>query len=104
MSQSERGSADIKTVATMLLLIILAFVFFWQLGFLPHTGPDKVIWWQGFIQGFFAIPNLIYLQFNGDKTLDIYQSGAGVYYTVCWIVGIAIPVVVGCAALFGRRH
>jgi hypothetical protein len=80
-SNTRSAIAIVAVIAIYVLLIGLAVVgFIWQRGFMPHVGAGSMEWWQGFVQGAYVLPNFIVNLFHPDKTLDIYQSGAGGWY------------------------
>ena len=93
MRHNQRGSAGLLVSVLVILFILSIIAFVWQRGFMPHVGAGEMAWWQGLVQGFFAVPNFIVNLFDSDKTLDIYQSGAGGWYQFWYLVGIG--------ALFG---
>ena len=87
MRHNERGSVGIFVGLSIALIVLLVIGFFWQRGFMPHVGAGEMAWWQGFAQGVYAVPNFIVNLFDPDKTLEIYQSGAGGWYQFWWLVG-----------------
>ena len=94
--------AIIAIIAIVAALIGLAVVgFFWQRGFMPHVGAGSMEWWQGLMHGIYVVPNFIINLFTADKTLDIYQSGAGGWYQFWFLVGSG--AMFGGASSAGKR-
>lgn len=86
--RSIRASVGVGCLVIIALIVLGIVGFFWQRGFMPHIGVGEMAWWQGLIQGFYALPNFIVNFFVADKTLDIYQSGAGGWYQLFYLIGI----------------
>lgn len=80
------GRAMVVLFAGIVLYIAL---FFWQRGFLPQEGViQHMSWWKGFFHGFYAGLNFLFNLFSGDKSLDIYQTGAGAWYQFWFLFGL----------------
>jgi len=78
------------------LLIIFAVVlyalgFWWQYTtMLPSQTADPInsSWYNGFLHGTFAMPNLIVNIIRDDENATIFQAGAGIWYQLWFIFGI----------------
>ena len=84
------NSPLVGAVIDIIELAVLIAGFIWQRHFMPLVGAGDMEWWQGLLHGSYVLPNFIGNFFSANESVEIFQSGAGNWYTFWFLLGSGV--------------